>query len=108
MTTLLLIDDHHILYRSGTERVLHHPTRHPENPVITPDTPWDGAIAWISVYRNPDTGLYQLWYQGWVANKPAVPQEMTCYSESNDGVNFRKPKLDLEGRSASSRISANI
>lgn len=95
MPTLLMVDDHHILYRSGTERVLHHPTRHEANPLISPDRPWDGAVAWTSVYRNPDSGRYQMWYQGFVDKDPAVPQATTCYAESDDGIHFTKPRFDL-------------
>ena len=43
--TILLVDDHDVLYRSGTERVLHPATRHPANPLILQDKPWEVAIG---------------------------------------------------------------
>ena len=66
--TLLLVDDEYVLYRPGTERVVQPFHRHPANPVIKPDKPWDGEIAWTSVYRDPRTSRYQLWYQAYTGN----------------------------------------
>ena len=63
-STILFIDDHDILYRSGTQRVLNSPVRHHTNPLIKSDRPWETAIAWTSAYRDQHTGKYQLWYQG--------------------------------------------
>src|SRR5688500_6695902 len=64
--TLLLVDDHHVLYRPGTRRVLHPLTRHANNPLIRGrETPWEVAIAWSSVHRDEKSGRYQLWYQAY-------------------------------------------
>jgi hypothetical protein len=94
--TLLLVDDHHVLYRAGTERVLHQPERHAENPVVKEDKPWEEAIAWTNVYRDPETGQYQLWYQAYVDKAIAkVPQCTTSYAVSDDGIHWTKPKLDF-------------
>jgi hypothetical protein len=95
MQTLLLVDDHHVLYRSGTRRVLHSPTRYEGNPVVAPDTPWDGAIAWTNIIRDAKTGKYQIWYQAFAGSDAPVPQCMTCYAESDDGLNFTKPQLGV-------------
>ena len=54
--TLLLVDDAHVLYRPGTERVLNPLTRHAGNPVIPRDRPWEGTIAYCSVHRDVETG----------------------------------------------------
>jgi len=49
--TILLVDDHGVLYRPGTKRVLHPLTRHEENPVIARDKPWEArTIAYCSVH----------------------------------------------------------
>ena len=96
--TLLLVDDHDILYRSGTERVVHPFERHPGNPVVRDDTSWgNGDIAWNSVYRDPETGLYQLWYQAYPGNKAQekTHKSLVCYAESKDGIHFTMPELDL-------------
>ena len=95
--TILLVDDHDVLYRSGTERVLHPATRHPQNPLILQDKPWEVAIAWTSIHRDPKTGKYQLWYQAY-AGKRAGDKRLecvVCYAESEDGIKFTKPEFEF-------------
>jgi hypothetical protein len=95
--TLLFVDDHDLLYRSGTRRVLHPPVKHPRNPLITEDKPWELAIAWTSVHRDAKTGKYQLWYQAYAGDRAKLKtHECTvAYAESDDGIRFTKPNLGL-------------
>ena len=96
--TLLLVDDNDILYRSGTKRVLCPLTRSPANPILkSGDYPWEQAIAWMSVYRNPATGKYQLWYQAFAGNvaRDRTRRCVVAYAESDDGINFHRPNLGL-------------
>ncbi len=95
---ILFADDHAVLYRSGTKRVLQPLQRHPANPLIKGrDKPWEVAIAWTSVYRNPQTGRYQLWYQSFAgdAAKDRTRRCTVSYAESEDGILFTKPNLGL-------------
>ncbi|MEE2614407.1 MAG: hypothetical protein VYC62_02345, partial [Verrucomicrobiota bacterium] len=50
-STILMIDDHHILYRSGTKRNLKPLVRHSSRPLIGTDKPWETTIGYCSVYR---------------------------------------------------------
>ncbi|WP_417379138.1 hypothetical protein [Gimesia sp.] len=95
--TLLLVDDHHILYRAGTRRVFYHANVYKENPVVREDQPWELAIAWSSIHRNPQTGLYQLWYQAYAGGRDPRKTHrcVVCYAESEDGIQFAKPMLKL-------------
>lgn len=98
MKTLLLVDDHSVLYRPGTERVATPLQRHEASPVIAGrDQPWEDAVAWTSVYHDPVTGKPQLWYQAFTGDgMPERTQDcVTCYAESDDGIVFRKPKFDF-------------
>ncbi|MCC6271381.1 MAG: hypothetical protein IT190_08895, partial [Microbacteriaceae bacterium] len=96
--TLLLVDDHDILYRAGLHRRVQPLTRHAQNPVIVGrDQPWEIAIGWCSVYHDPTRRRYQLWYQAFAGH---LAQERThrcvvCYAESTDGVHWIKPDLGL-------------
>jgi len=95
--TILFVDDHDVLYRSGTRRFLNPPVKHARNPLITEDKPWELAIGWTSVHRDAKTGKYQLWYQAY-AGKRAQAKTHECtvaYAESADGVTFTKPNLGL-------------
>lgn len=95
--TLMFIDDHDVLYRSGTTRILNPAKRRSEKAVISQTKPWEVAIGWTSVYRDPETGKYQLWYQAY-AGKRAGDKRLecvVCYAESVDGIQFTKPDLNL-------------
>src|SRR5688500_3303214 len=96
--TLLLVDDHNVLYRAGTQRVAHPAKRLSNIALIAPDKPWEIMLGWTGVYRNPDTGKYQLWYQSYLSKQPGLPkplQSVICYAESDDGIHFTKPMLGL-------------
>jgi len=86
--TLLFVDDHEVLYRSGTRRVPHAAQRHAGNPVLTGPTE-HSQVGYCSVYRDDATGRYQMWYQLYAAGG------QVCYAESDDGLNWKKPALDL-------------
>ncbi len=95
---LLFVDDYHVLYRAGTQRVLHPVRLHPDNPLICEDRPWEMAIGWTSVVRRPDTGRYQLWYQAYAGHRDERKSHecVVCLAESDDGVSFTKPLLDVQ------------
>ena len=96
--TILLVDDADVLYRSGTKRVVCPLTRSSSNPIIKGGVyPWEKAIAWMSVYRNPATGKYQLWYQAFAgdAARDRTRRCVVAYAESDDGIKFKRPNLGL-------------
>ncbi|MEQ1862437.1 MAG: hypothetical protein ABMA13_21170 [Chthoniobacteraceae bacterium] len=95
--TILFVDDHDVLYRSGTRRFLNVPVKHARNPLITEDKPWELTIGWTSVHRDATTGKYQLWYQAYAGTR-AQKKTHECtvaYAESDDGITFTKPNLGL-------------
>lgn len=95
--TILFVDDHDILYRSGTRRTITQAARNPSNPVLGETKPWELAIGWMSVHRNARTGKYQMWYQAY--SKPAAKahthDSVVAYAESTDGIRWTKPDLGL-------------
>ena len=95
--TILFVDDGDILYRSGTERVLNPAKRFGGNPVVKQDKPWEAALGWVSVHRDPGSGKYQLWYQAYAGNRAQEKRMrcVVCYAESGDGIHFTKPNLGL-------------
>src|SRR5262245_22943617 len=95
--TLLFVDDHDVLYRAGTKRILHPFQPNASNPVIADGKPWEMAIAWTSIYRDPRSGKYQLWYQAHSGKRAQKKSHETvvCYAESTDGVHFVKPDLGI-------------
>ncbi len=95
--TLLFVDDHHVLYRSGTKRIFHPAEPFSGNPVIVEDRPWEMAIAWCSVVHQADEERYRLYYQAYAGGRdPRKTHKcVVCYAESDDGITFTKPELGL-------------
>ncbi|MEE2659199.1 MAG: hypothetical protein VX733_11890 [Candidatus Latescibacterota bacterium] len=96
--TLLFVDDHHILYRSGTRRRIVPFERYDGNPVLAGCAePWEVLVGWNSIHRDPDSGRYQLWYQVFTGGQMPVRTQDTliCYAESEDGLAFNRPQLEL-------------
>jgi len=98
--TLLFVDDHEMLYRSGTRAVVQQLQKYTGNPVVTPDNPqrpWEKSIQWVSVYRDAQSGRMQMWYQAF-ANKEAKDKRFkstVAYAESADGITWVKPELSV-------------
>jgi len=95
--TLLMVDDHDILYRAGTERVVHPLQRYSDKAIIPADKPWEQLIGYTSVHRDPKTGKYQLWYQAYSGGR-SDDRKLKCvvaYAESDDGISFTKPEFEM-------------
>jgi hypothetical protein len=94
---VLFIDDEEVLYRSGTMKRVVIFEKPLAGPVIAPDRPWEGMIGWTSCFRDQTTGLFQLWYQAYQANRSQDKSLrcVVCYAESKDGLTWRKPAFDL-------------
>ena len=101
-TTLLMIDEHHVLYRAGATRVLEPLTRvTPGVPAIAPTEPWEELLGYVSPHRVVDEkGLSQLWlfYQCYGAGMHAVTNTTlgVCLATSDDdGHTWLKPRLGV-------------
>ncbi|MEP6669808.1 MAG: hypothetical protein ABJF10_11680 [Chthoniobacter sp.] len=76
------------------KRVLHQPTKHSANPLITGDDP---SHLWV---LREDDGRFRMWYQANVKNGEESKLKgnysvTVAYAESADGVHWDKPALDL-------------
>ena len=105
--TILFIDDDMISQQEGLTTVPVSATKHPCNPVIAPTYPWEQGRVYIfgSVIREPETGLFRMWYQA--ADRHTVRSRdhyTICYAESDDGIKWHKPLLNISGHQ-SRRIS---
>lgn len=85
----LFVDRHRIASTESVELRLHSPSR--AGAAIRFDRPWEGpAAAYVTVFE--DDGLFRMYYRGWVGEgRP----DQTCYAESDDGIAWRKPQLNL-------------
>ena len=84
------------------------PLRKPaQNPVLRAEMPWEKAgVCWGSVLRSPRDGKFKFFYStdfpGAQAGAVLVDNSMqgknhcvVCYAESDDGLTWRRPALDL-------------
>ena len=85
------------------------PLRKDEMPVLTVETAWEieKGIQWFSVIKSRVDGKYKMWYQAGFKTKPehgeividnavqGVWRKVVCYAESEDGVHWVRPELNL-------------
>ena len=83
----LFVDDALVQRTRNVAKRLHQPVKHPANPVIRGDLPYenDYAVLHGTVLREPD-GRFRAWY---LSGTGAL-----AYAESEDGLAWRKPLLD--------------
>src|SRR5262245_52422992 len=75
--TILFVDDHDILYRSGTKRVAQPVKRYSDRAILGMERPWEVGIGYTSIHRDPVSGKYQLWYQAY-AGARAGERRLKC------------------------------
>lgn len=91
-----LFVDHYLIDRlDKVELQLHEPRD--EGPVLYFDKPWEGQFSGYCTLIK-EGGLFRAYYRG----IPTVGQdgntdEVSCYAESDDGITWRKPSLNLYG-----------
>jgi hypothetical protein len=66
-----------------------------EGPVLFFDNPWEGQFSgYCTILKDGD--LYRAYYRGIpTVGDDGNENEVTCYAESNDGTNWRKPDLGI-------------
>ena len=98
-TRQLFLDDYLIASRKRITRQVHAAKKHPGNPILRPDKTWEGrGCPFQFILRDPKTGKFQMWYAAHISHK--LPSGVrvrfpTCYAESDDGIRWTKPVLNL-------------
>ncbi|MAE63135.1 MAG: hypothetical protein CMJ18_02580 [Phycisphaeraceae bacterium] len=92
----LFLDEEVLAHHTLVQRVVHQPVRYRINPVYQHEEPWEGGcISFVSgVYRDEARGMFR----GWYVTHPRCYDgivSMLCTIESDDGVHWARPKLDL-------------
>ncbi len=92
---VLFVDDHSIERTARLSRVWSELKRF--GPVMTPTERWEHqcVIVYGSVLPHPSGSGYQMWYQNFSTHERGPGRSMFGYAESDDGINWRKPKLGL-------------
>lgn len=91
----LFVDDF-LIEQTTLTRHFHAATYHPKTPVLRPDQAWEedktGGVAMSfsdGVWFDPKDRRFKMWYM-------AGAQRHTCYAESEDGLAWTKPDLDVK------------
>ena len=87
----LFVDEQLIAEQQDVELVLNPGEKHPANPLLRAEKPWEGWRIYLygSVMFDGDAGLFKMWYIA--VGSGAV----TCYATSTDGVHWERPALNL-------------
>lgn len=104
----LFVDRYLIEKLNNITQELHTPVN--EGTVLKFDNPWEGNFSGYSTIIKDGT-QYKLYYRGIrEAGKDGNSNEVTCYAESSDGINFTKPSLgiySIDGTTDNNVILAN-
>ena len=95
----LFVDDYLIENKRDVRFELHHPQS--TESVLTFDQPWEGPFCgYVTVFK--DDQKYRMYYRGLPnAGGDCSDQEVTCYAESENGIDWVKPALGLFEHSGS-------
>jgi hypothetical protein len=87
---------------------LHPAQKHPQNPLVKVDKPWEGWRLEIygSVIYDEDDKLFKMWYIG---EEPQLyPYYATFYATSRDGITWEKPLVGTVPDSKGNQTNAVI
>ncbi len=110
----LFIDNDVIAVVKNLTRRQHGPKKHPDNPLIKRDKPWEVTTYFrtngFSVVRDPADGLFKCWYEDYYDYFGSDESKLfqgnrVFYARSEDGLLWEKPPLGrqiLDGRDTNS------
>ena len=76
----LFIDDYIIENLEGARKVLNQPVKHPRNPLIVADKPWEKTLLNRgSVIYDEQEKLFKMWYSVYTAD---LKDQLLCYATS--------------------------
>ena len=92
----LFIDDYWIAESDQITSTLHTPKKHPNNPLIQGDVPWEEApyCFGTAIYDEGDS-IFKLWYQSYNYGQQVANRTPILYATSKDGVKWTRPNLGV-------------
>jgi hypothetical protein len=92
-----LLVDHYLIeqMQGDVELRLHEPV--PQEVSMVHDKPWEGnSCGYHTIFQ--DGPIYRMYYRGWnhdMKKEKQTHPAVVCYAESQDGVHWQRPTLDL-------------
>ncbi|NIA28308.1 MAG: hypothetical protein GWP06_00170 [Actinobacteria bacterium] len=92
----LFIDDYWIADSANVTATLHRPQKHPDNPLIRGDAPWQqNPYCFGSVIYDEEDSLFKIWYMSYNYGLPVADRTPVLYATSADGIHWKRPHLGL-------------
>ena len=107
----LFVDDYLIAEKQHVQRRYHPFRKHPANPLIVVDKPWEKwVVSTCSVLPGEDGTGFRMYYYCWTENKASKRGRgsFMCYATSKDGLKWEKPNLGLYEWSGDGTKNNNI
>jgi hypothetical protein len=91
----MFLDDLLIADMRRIRRRVQNPARHPANPILTSEHPWESLRVHASggVVFDQEQKRFRMWYMPY---GPKWKPSRTAYAESPDGVRWQKPLLPIQ------------
>jgi hypothetical protein len=73
----------------------HQGKKHPANPVLKPDRPWEGWLTYVygDVIYDREERIFKMWYLAGNETDYFDHNTITCYATSQDGIHWDKPEI---------------
>jgi hypothetical protein len=113
----LFLDDDLVARVRNVKRTLHSPRKHPANPLIQRDQPWEVIpyfrLNTFNVVRDPADGHFKCWYEDYydyfgIKKENVLQGNRLYYAQSTDGLRWEKPglgKLRIDGHDTNTVFS---
>jgi hypothetical protein len=89
----LFVDQFLVRDAEGVAFTLHPAKKHPGNPLMQADQPWEGGLIELygSVLYDGEEKRFKMWYVA--APSEYFEHEVVCYATSVDGIRWEKPHV---------------
>ncbi len=92
----LFIDDYWIADSANVTMTLHQPEKHPDNPLIRGDVPWEQApYCFGTVIYDHEESIFKIWYQSYYYGQPLAERTPILYATSTNGIQWTRPNLGI-------------
>ena len=93
----LFLDDEVVAKKSGIKRVVQQAQKHPANPLVRPEHPWEDDLVLLygTVLHDHVSRKWRMWYLARNFEDKNPYRTVVCYAESNDGLVWNKPHVEL-------------
>ena len=92
----LFVDDYWIADSTNITMTLHQPKKHPDNPLIHGDVPWEETpYCFGTAIYDEEESIFKLWYQSYNYGQPVETRTPILYATSTDGIQWIRPSLGL-------------